>query len=188
AQSLLRRGSQDSGRAGRRGPAVRHRATRRPRADRAAARSPGLPPAALPAGRQGLPDGGHRMHRRTPPFRRAGGGAPAVRRRPGGPGHRDPPGRRPRGLMTADRPDRPGARIPVPPDRLPARIDKPWGYEIWYAWTDRYAGKILHVRRGGRLSLQYHREKDESSYVLRGRLLLTMGPSEDRLTGSERSA
>jgi mannose-6-phosphate isomerase len=87
--------------------------------------------------------------------------------------------------MTADRPDRPGARIPVPPDRLPARIDKPWGYEIWYAWTDRYAGKILHVRRGGRLSLQYHREKDESSYVLRGRLLLTWGLSEDRLEVTE---
>jgi mannose-6-phosphate isomerase len=73
----------------------------------------------------------------------------------------------------------------VSPDRLPARIDKPWGYEIWYAWTDRYAGKILHVRRGGRLSLQYHREKDESSYVLRGRLLLTWGPSEDRLEVTE---
>jgi mannose-6-phosphate isomerase len=73
----------------------------------------------------------------------------------------------------------------VSPDRLPARIDKPWGYEIWYAWTDRYAGKILHVRRGGRLSLQYHREKDESSYVLRGRLLLTWGLSEDRLEVTE---
>ena len=36
----------------------------------------------------------------------------------------------------------------VSPDRLPARIDKPWGYEIWYAWTDRYVGKILHVRPG----------------------------------------
>ena len=62
------------------------------------------------------------------------------------------------------------------PDRLPVRVDKPWGYEIWYAWTDRYVGKILHVRRGHRLSLQYHREKDEASYVLRGRLLLTTGP------------
>jgi mannose-6-phosphate isomerase len=87
--------------------------------------------------------------------------------------------------MTADRPDLPGARMAVSPDRLPARIDKPWGYEIWYAWTDRYAGKILHVRRGGRLSLQYHREKDESSYVLRGRLLLTWGLSEDRLEVTE---
>jgi mannose-6-phosphate isomerase len=73
----------------------------------------------------------------------------------------------------------------VSPDQLPVRIDKPWGYEIWYAWTDRYVGKILHVRRGHRLSLQYHREKDEASYLLRGRLLLTKGPSEDRLTVTE---
>ena len=73
----------------------------------------------------------------------------------------------------------------VSPDRLPARIEKPWGYEIWYAWTDRYVGKILHVRRGHRLSLQYHREKDEASYVLRGRLLLTKGPSPDQLTSTE---
>jgi mannose-6-phosphate isomerase len=72
--------------------------------------------------------------------------------------------------------------VDISPDRLPVKVDKPWGHEIWYAWTDRYVGKILHVRRGGRLSLQYHREKDETSYVLRGRLLLTKGPSEDRLT------
>jgi mannose-6-phosphate isomerase-like protein (cupin superfamily) len=68
------------------------------------------------------------------------------------------------------------------PAELPRRIDKPWGYEIWYAWTDRYVGKLLHVKPGGRLSLQYHERKDESSYVLRGRLLLTRGPSLDRLT------
>ena len=73
----------------------------------------------------------------------------------------------------------------VSPDHLPVRIEKPWGHEIWYAWTERYVGKILHVRRGHRLSLQYHREKDEASYLLRGRLLLTKGPSEDRLTVTE---
>jgi mannose-6-phosphate isomerase-like protein (cupin superfamily) len=75
--------------------------------------------------------------------------------------------------------------VNVRPDELPVRIDKPWGYEIWYAWTDRYVGKILHVRRGGKLSLQYHHQKDETSYVLRGRLLLTKGPTVDRLTVSE---
>jgi mannose-6-phosphate isomerase-like protein (cupin superfamily) len=71
------------------------------------------------------------------------------------------------------------------PDDLPVRVDKPWGYEIWYAWTDRYVGKILHVKRGGKLSLQYHEHKDETSYVLRGRLRLTRGPSVDRLTVTE---
>jgi mannose-6-phosphate isomerase len=75
--------------------------------------------------------------------------------------------------------------VDLSPDRLPIRVDKPWGYELWYAWTDRYVGKILHVRRGGRLSLQYHREKDESSYVLRGRLRLTRGESLERLTVTE---
>ena len=58
----------------------------------------------------------------------------------------------------------------VSPDKLPVRIDKPWGYEIWYAWTDRYVGKILHVRAGEALSLQYHRVKDETIMVLTGRL------------------
>jgi quercetin dioxygenase-like cupin family protein len=75
--------------------------------------------------------------------------------------------------------------VDLSPDRLPIRVEKPWGYEIWYAWTDRYVGKILHVRRGGRLSLQYHRQKDETSYVLRGRLRVTHGPDADRLTVTE---
>ncbi len=73
----------------------------------------------------------------------------------------------------------------ITPDALPIRVDKPWGHEIWYAWTDRYVGKILHVNRGGKLSLQYHAQKDETSYVLRGRLRLTRGPSLDRLTVTE---
>jgi mannose-6-phosphate isomerase-like protein (cupin superfamily) len=74
------------------------------------------------------------------------------------------------------------AGVTLRPEDLPIRIDKPWGYEIWYAWTDRYVGKLLHVKQGGRLSLQYHREKDESSYLLSGRLRLTRGPAPDRLT------
>lgn len=62
------------------------------------------------------------------------------------------------------------------------RVTKPWGYEIWYAQTEQYAGKILHVARGHRLSLQFHRSKDESSYLLAGRLLLVKGPSANELT------
>jgi mannose-6-phosphate isomerase len=65
--------------------------------------------------------------------------------------------------------------------RLPQKIDKPWGYELWWALTDAYAGKILHVRRGHRLSLQFHEQKDESAYVISGRLRLTKGPSEEDL-------
>ena len=46
------------------------------------------------------------------------------------------------------------------------RIDKPWGYEIWWARTDRYVGKLLHINKGESLSLQYHNVKDETIHVL----------------------
>jgi mannose-6-phosphate isomerase-like protein (cupin superfamily) len=65
---------------------------------------------------------------------------------------------------------------------LPRRVEKPWGYEIWWAATDEYVGKILHVNKGHRLSLQYHERKDESCYVLAGRLIVVQGESEETLT------
>lgn len=65
---------------------------------------------------------------------------------------------------------------------LPRRVEKPWGYEIWWAHTEHYAGKILHVHAGHRLSLQYHDEKDESCYLLSGRLVLVQGDSADELS------
>jgi len=65
---------------------------------------------------------------------------------------------------------------------LPRYVAKPWGHEVWYAVTERYAGKILHVNRGQRLSLQFHRRKDESCYLLSGRLMLTKGKAADELT------
>lgn len=74
---------------------------------------------------------------------------------------------------------------PAVGDREPRRVDKPWGHEIWWAQTDAYAGKLLHVNAGHRLSLQLHREKDESSYLLSGRLRLTSGPSIDELSEQE---
>lgn len=59
------------------------------------------------------------------------------------------------------------------PDRdVPYRVDKPWGYELVWARTDRYVGKILHVTKGQILSLQYHHRKDETMHVLRGELIL----------------
>ena len=70
-------------------------------------------------------------------------------------------------------------------EALPRRVEKPWGYEIWWAVTDQYVGKILHVNAGERLSLQYHEYKDESCYVLTGRLVLVQGESEDDLTERE---
>jgi len=55
---------------------------------------------------------------------------------------------------------------------LPYRVEKPWGYELIWARTDRYVGKILHIDAGQLLSLQYHNKKDESIYVLRGEIIL----------------
>ncbi|HEU4402273.1 MAG TPA: cupin domain-containing protein [Candidatus Polarisedimenticolia bacterium] len=52
------------------------------------------------------------------------------------------------------------------------RVSKPWGEEIIFAHTERYAGKILKIRAGESLSLQYHVRKDESLYVHEGRLRL----------------
>ena len=49
-------------------------------------------------------------------------------------------------------------------------VSKPWGHELIWAKTDRYVGKILHVKAGEALSLQYHRVKDETVMVLSGRL------------------
>ena len=55
---------------------------------------------------------------------------------------------------------------------LPYRVEKPWGYELIWARTDRYVGKILHIDAGHVLSLQYHHQKDESIYVLAGEIIL----------------
>jgi mannose-6-phosphate isomerase-like protein (cupin superfamily) len=49
-------------------------------------------------------------------------------------------------------------------------VDKPWGNELIWAVTDRYVGKILHIKAGESLSLQYHQQKDETIMVLVGRL------------------
>ena len=57
----------------------------------------------------------------------------------------------------------------------PRRVDKPWGYELIWARTDAYVGKVLFVKAGESLSLQFHREKDESWYVQSGRARLELG-------------
>lgn len=64
-----------------------------------------------------------------------------------------------------------------------ARQDKPWGYELIYAAVDgKYVGKIIHVDAGGSLSLQYHREKEETISVLSGEALIQHGPAANQLT------
>ena len=55
------------------------------------------------------------------------------------------------------------------------RVDKPWGHEIIWAHTEKYVGKILFVKAGERLSLQYHEVKDETIYVLSGKMVFEVG-------------
>jgi mannose-6-phosphate isomerase len=63
-----------------------------------------------------------------------------------------------------------------------SRVDKPWGYELIYALSESYCGKILFVRAGASLSLQYHRRKDETIYLQRGEAVIELGTD----TGSTR--
>jgi len=57
-------------------------------------------------------------------------------------------------------------------------VPKPWGEEHWLAHTDRYAAKLLIIRKGKRLSLQYHERKHETQYVESGRVRYTLGDRE----------
>jgi mannose-6-phosphate isomerase len=54
-------------------------------------------------------------------------------------------------------------------------VKKPWGRELWYARAPKYVGKILEINKGHRLSLQYHKVKHETVYVLEGKLHLLLG-------------
>lgn len=63
----------------------------------------------------------------------------------------------------------------------PRKIDKPWGYELIWAETGQYVGKILHVDAGEALSLQYHEVKDETLYLLRGTMRFWAAPVGEEL-------
>lgn len=57
----------------------------------------------------------------------------------------------------------------------PKVVEKPWGREIWWAHTDRYVGKIIEVKAGHALSLQYHKQKMETLYFTAGAGELQIG-------------
>lgn len=61
------------------------------------------------------------------------------------------------------------------------RVEKPWGHEVIWAHTDRYAGKVIVIEAGRRLSLQLHDRKDESLYVVAGRLRLHLESGDGRM-------
>jgi mannose-6-phosphate isomerase-like protein (cupin superfamily) len=67
----------------------------------------------------------------------------------------------------------------------PRMIEKPWGSELIWAHTEDYAGKILFVRAGQSLSLQFHNRKDESWYILEGRAKLELGKAGEGVLEQE---
>ena len=67
----------------------------------------------------------------------------------------------------------------------PRRVDKPWGWELIWADADAYVGKVLFVRAGHSLSLQFHRDKDESWYVESGKATLELGDVGDAVLNTE---
>jgi mannose-6-phosphate isomerase len=72
-----------------------------------------------------------------------------------------------------------------PHETTPRRVDKPWGWELVWAETDAYVGKLLFVRAGESLSLQYHETKDESWLVREGRATLELGDRDGELDSTE---
>jgi mannose-6-phosphate isomerase len=67
----------------------------------------------------------------------------------------------------------------------PRKVEKPWGWELIWAHTDRYVGKTLFVRAGQSLSLQFHRVKEESWYVESGKAELELGDAGQTLLNTE---
>jgi mannose-6-phosphate isomerase len=67
----------------------------------------------------------------------------------------------------------------------PRRVEKPWGYELIWAENDLYVGKILFVKTGCALSLQFHNQKDETWYILSGRAEVEMGAAGDATPNME---
>jgi mannose-6-phosphate isomerase-like protein (cupin superfamily) len=67
----------------------------------------------------------------------------------------------------------------------PRKVEKPWGYELIWAHADQYVGKVLFVKAGESLSLQFHREKDESWFVQSGKARLELGSAGDAVLKEE---
>ncbi len=70
---------------------------------------------------------------------------------------------------------------------MATRTDKPWGHELLWSHTNHYAGKIIHINAGHRLSLQYHEHKQESILVVDGTLLLHLGQGNEATVVEMRS-
>jgi len=78
--------------------------------------------------------------------------------------------------------------VTSPHATTPRRVEKPWGWELVWAETESYVGKVLFVRAGQALSLQYHEEKDEAWLVQEGRATLELGEVGETLASLEIAA
>ena len=75
--------------------------------------------------------------------------------------------------------------MPGVPQAPGKHVEKPWGHELIWARTDRVVGKLLVIEAGQRLSLQKHAVKDESIYVVRGRMRLHLEDDDGVVQTSE---
>lgn len=83
-------------------------------------------------------------------------------------------------MRTLDRMAEPSEIVSDDVRHPPRRVEKPWGYELIWAHADRYVGKILHIAQGHSLSLQYHRQKDETIHLQSGSMRLEYDRGDGR--------
>lgn len=69
-------------------------------------------------------------------------------------------------------------------EKLPKKTEKPWGFELLWAHTPQYVGKVIFVKKGHRLSLQYHQKKDETLYLYQGKALFEVEGSDGQVVKS----
>ena len=69
-------------------------------------------------------------------------------------------------------------------EKLPRKTEKPWGFEMLFAHTPKYVGKLIFVKKRHRLSLQYHRQKDESIYIYEGKARIEIEGNDGQLVQS----
>lgn len=68
------------------------------------------------------------------------------------------------------------------------KVEKPWGYELIWAKTSDYVGKVIHINKGHQLSLQYHRQKEETIMVYSGRMKFQFEEEKGKLVDIELKA
>lgn len=58
--------------------------------------------------------------------------------------------------------------------RLKGFVEKGWGHEYIFATNDLYCGKLLKFNQGAKFSMHFHKDKDETWYVLDGKFIVKL--------------